>query len=47
MATHGFYLALAYGASAAVLVVEVLVLCLRWRKLRHAPTLTTREGDSV
>lgn len=36
MQTHGFFLALAYGLSAVLLVAEVVSLCLRWRKARQA-----------
>lgn len=32
MPTHDFYIALAYGLSAVLLVAEVISLWLRWRK---------------
>lgn len=32
MQNHDFYLALAYGVSALLLVAEVVALCVRWRK---------------
>lgn len=32
MHNHAFYMTLAYGLSAVLLLAEVAVLCLRWRK---------------
>lgn len=34
MQTHHFYMALAYGISACLLVAEVLLLYVRWHKAR-------------
>lgn len=37
MQNHDFYLALAYGVSALLLVAEVALLCVRWRKAPSQP----------
>jgi heme exporter protein CcmD len=48
MATHGFYIALAYGVSAALLLLEILALLWRWRRLRQGPALLRDpEGDAA
>lgn len=35
MQSHAFYMALAYGVSAVLLLVEVIGLWLRWRKAQQ------------
>lgn len=47
MATHGFYIALAYGVSTALLLLEILALLWRWRRLRQDPALRDPEGDAA
>ena len=47
MANHGFYIALAYGVSAALLLLEILALLRRWRRLRQGPALRDHEGDTA
>ena len=51
MATHGFYIALAYGVSAALLLLEILALLWRWRRQRQrqrqGPALRDPEGDAA
>ena len=36
MQNHAFFIALAYGVSAALLLAEIVSLSLRCRKTRHA-----------
>ena len=43
MHNHAFDMTLAYGLSAVLLLAEVAVLCLRWRKARAV----NQERDSL
>lgn len=44
MHTHDFYIVLAYGVSAVLLVAEVVWLVVRWRKARQG--LNSIAGES-
>lgn len=45
MQTHNFYIALAYGISACLLVAEVVLLYVRWRQARTMEQ--THQRDSL
>lgn len=42
MHTHNFYMALAYGISALLLVAEVAGLYVRWRRARQKQNVQAR-----
>lgn len=44
MQTHNFYMALAYGVSACLLVAEVVLLYVRWRKAQWMQAAQERDG---
>ncbi len=43
MHTHNFYMALAYGVSALLLVAEVAGLYIRWRRAQRKQNVPARE----
>ncbi len=43
MHTHNFYMALAYGVSALLLVAEVAGLYIRWRRAPEKQNVPVRE----
>jgi hypothetical protein len=44
MSTHDFYIALAYGVSACLLVAEVVLLYARWYQARTSTQAQHRDS---